>query len=136
MRVHESEKKHRNKIIALALVTLLLASSLLFCAALLEKSTKGQYVYYYGDIEQKIKAENENHVIDFIALANFCGMTKEVSINNASFEINGTRISFTNGSDIAKINGISIKMPSPAAIKTDIALFPFLFWRVFLTDLI
>ena len=122
MRVHESEKKHRNKIIALALVTLLLASSLLFCAALLEKSTKGQYVYYYGDIEQKIKAENENHVIDFIALANFCGMTKEVSINNASFEINGTRISFTNGSDIAKINGISIKMPSPAAIKNGYCL--------------
>ena len=122
MRVHESEKKHRNKIIALALVTLLLASSLLFCAALLEKSTKGQYVYYYGDIEQKIKAENENHVIDFIALANFCGMTKEVSINNASFEINGTRISFTNGSDIAKINGISIKMPSTAAIKNGYCL--------------
>ena len=122
MRVNESEKKHRNKIIALALVTLLLASSLLFCAALLEKSTKGQYVYYYGDIEQKIKAENENHVIDFIALANFCGMTKEVSINNASFEINGTRISFTNGSDIAKINGISIKMPSTVEIKNGYCL--------------
>lgn len=122
MRVNESEKKHRNKVIALALVTLLLASSLLFCAALLEKSTKGQYVYYYGDIEQKIKAENENHVIDFIALANFCGMTKEVSINNASFEINGTRISFTNGSDIAKINGISIKMPSTVEIKNGYCL--------------
>ena len=124
MRVHASEKKHRNKVIALALVTLLLASSLLFCAALLEKSTKGQYVYYYGDIEQKIKAENENHVIDFIALANFCGMTKEVSINNASFEINGTRISFTNGSDIAKINGISIKMPSTVEIKNGYCLIP------------
>ena len=122
MRVNESEKKHRNKVIALALVTLLLASSLLFCAALLEKSTKCQYVYYYGDIEQKIKAENENHVIDFIALANFCGMTKEVSINNASFEINGTRISFTNGSDIAKINGISIKMPSTVEIKNGYCL--------------
>ena len=52
-RVNKIEKSHRNKIIAIALATLLLASTLLFCAAMLEKSTKGQYVYYYGDIEQK-----------------------------------------------------------------------------------
>ncbi|MBR2381058.1 MAG: D-alanyl-D-alanine carboxypeptidase family protein [Clostridia bacterium] len=124
VRVEESEKKHRNKIIALALITLLLASALLFCAALLEKSTKGQYVYYYGDVEQKIKAESETHVVDFIALADFCSMTKEVSINNASFEINNTKASFTNGSDIVKINGISIKMPSAAAIKNGYCLVP------------
>ena len=124
VRVEEIEKKHRNKIIALALITLLLASALLFCAALLEKSTKGQYVYYYGDVEQKIKAENETHVVDFIALADFCSMTKDVSINNASFEINNTKVSFTNGSDIAKINGISIKMPSAAAIKNGYCLVP------------
>lgn len=124
VRVEEIEKKHRNKIIALALITLLLASALLFCAALLEKSTKGQYVYYYGDVEQKIKAESETHVVDFIALADFCSMTKEVSINNASFEINNTKASFTNGSDIAKINGISIKMPSAAAIKNGYCLVP------------
>ena len=123
-RVNKSEKSHKNKIIATALVVLLLASTLLFFAAMLEKSTKGQYIYYYGDVEQKIKAESEIHMIDFIALANFCGMTKEVSINNASFVINNTRISFTNGSDIAKINGINIKMPSPAAIKNGYCLIP------------
>ena len=123
-RVNKSEKSHRNKIIAIALAILLLASTLLFCAAILEKSTKGQYVYYYGDLEQKIKAESEIHMIDFIALADYCKMSKSININNASFEINGTRISFTNGSDIAKINGINIKMPSPAAIKNGYCLIP------------
>lgn len=124
IRFQESERKRRNKIIALSLITLLLASTLLFCAALLEKSTKGQFVYYYGDVEQKIKAEGDVHLVDFIALANYCKMSKSISINNASFEVNGTRVNFTNGSDIAKINGISIKMPAKAEIKNGYCLIP------------
>lgn len=124
IRVEQMEKAHKKKVVALALATLLLASALLFGAAMLETSTRGQYVYYYGDVEQKIKAENEIHMIDFIALADFCAMSKSVNINNASFEINNTKASFTNGSNIAKINGISIEMTSPAAIKNGYCLVP------------
>ena len=124
IRVEQMEKAHKKKVVALALATLLLASALLFGAAMLETSTRGQYVYYYGDVEQKIKAENEIHMIDFIALADFCAMSKSVNINNASFEINNTKASFTNGSNIAKINGINIEMTSPAAIKNGYCLVP------------
>ena len=122
--VDEIEKAHRKKIIWLALGTLFLASTLLFCAALLQNSTKGQYVYYYGDIEQKIAADGDVHTIDFIALADYCGMEKNVGANVATFSLNGTKAIFENGSDIAKINGINVKMPSKAAIKNGYCLVP------------
>ena len=122
--VDEIEKAHRKKIIWLALGTLFLASTLLFCAALLQNSTKGQYVYYYGDVEQKIAAEGDVHTIDFIALADFCGMEKNVSTSVATFLLNGTKAIFENGSDMAKINGINVKMPSKAAIKNGYCLVP------------
>jgi D-alanyl-D-alanine carboxypeptidase len=123
-RIEQNEKRHRNKIIALSLATLFLASALLFCAAMLENSSKGQYVFLYGEAEQKIKKEGEIHVIDFIALADFCRMNKTLTANNAKFEINGTDISFVNGSNVAKINGISIEMSEKAQIKNGYCLIP------------
>ena len=118
------EKKHRQKVVWMALGTLLLASTLLVVAALVENSSRGQYVYYFGDVEQKIAVEGEVQVIDFIALADYCKMEKKISATSATFTLNGTKAVFENGSNIAKINGISVKMPCEAAIKNGFCLVP------------
>lgn len=122
--VEKSEKMHRRKVIGLAFGTLLLACVLIFCAVLIENSNKGMHVYYFGDTEQKIKAEGEVQMIDFIALSDYSGMAQNVSAPNASFEINGTRASFISGSKIAKINGIEVEMPTEASIKNGYCLVP------------
>ena len=81
-------------------------------------------VYYFGGTEQKIKDEGGLQLIDFVALADYCGMTKSVNSPNASFEINGTKASFISGSKTAKINGFDVEMPTEATIKNGYCLVP------------
>ena len=122
--VDKNEKSHKQKIILIAIGIFLLAIALIICAVLIETSNAGMNVYYFGDTEQKIKIEGDVKLIDFIALSDYCGMTKSISSPNASFEINGTTASFISGSKIAKINGFEIEMQAEATIKNGYCLVP------------
>ena len=122
--VDKNEKAHKQKIILIAVGIFLLAIALILCAALIENSNKDMLVYYFGGTEQKIKDEGGLQLIDFVALADYCGMTKSVNSPNASFEINGTKASFISGSKIAKINGFDVEMPTEATIKNGYCLVP------------
>lgn len=125
--VDEGEKKARQKIIYAALATLLVASLLLFTAALMETGS-GKYVYVYGEQEQKINKElalsGNVQLIDLNALADYCGIEKELSGSRATYRANGTEAVFENGSDIALINGIELEMPKGASIKNGYCLIP------------
>ena len=122
--VDKNEKTRKTKLILIAVGIFLLAVALILCATLIEKSNEDMLVYYFGDTEQKIKIEGDVQLIDFVALADYCGMTKSINSPNASFEINGTKASFINGSKTAKINGFDVEMPSEAAIKNGYCLIP------------
>lgn len=126
--VEEGEKRAKQKIIYTALATLLVASLLLFTAALMETGGSGKYVYVYGKQEQKISEElafsGNIQFIDLNALADYCGIEKELSGFQAMYTVNGTTATFENGSDIAKVNGIDLKMPKAASIKNGYCLIP------------
>lgn len=122
--VDKNEKTRKIKLILIAVGIFLLAVALILCATLIEKSNEDMLVYYFGDTEQKIKVEGDVQLIDFVALADYCGMTKSINSPNASFEINGTKASFINGSKTAKINGFDLEMPCDAAIKNGYCLVP------------
>ena len=124
----EIEKKQKRKIIALSLVTLLLASSLLFASTLIETSGKGKYTYIYGEYEQAISTDAcfyENiQLVDLNALANYIGLTKDESNYIVTFSINNTDVIFENNSNIAIVNGIKKEMPTKAQIKNGYCLIP------------
>lgn len=126
--VEEKDKKEKRKIIALALATLLLASTLLFAAALIETSGKGKYIYVYGDYKQSISTDlcfaEGVQLIDINALANYCGISKEEANYVVTFKVNNTYMSFENESNIATINGIKKEMPSASQIKNGYCLIP------------
>ena len=118
--VEQSEKKRFNRLVAASLATLLLASVLLFSAALVETSA-GKHVYAFGEYEQKISNDQAYSgkilLIDMNTLANYCGFEQSYSTYEASFSINGTKATFTDGESKALINGIEIEMPANASIK-------------------
>ena len=126
--VEEKDKKEKRKIIALALASLFLASTLLFIATLIETSGKGKYVYVYGEYEQSINTDlcfiDNVQLIDMNALANYCEFTKEEANNVVTFKINNTHVTFENNSNIASVNGIKKEMPSAALIKNGYCLIP------------
>lgn len=127
-KVKKTEKAQRTTIVLAAIAVFLLAVLLIFCAVFIETSLADRLdnanIYYFGDTKQKIKVEGDAQLIDFVALADYCGMTKSINSPNASFEINGTKASFINGSKTAKINGFDVEMPSEAAIKNGYCLVP------------
>lgn len=126
--VEEKDKNEKRKVVALALVTLLLASTLLFTATLIETSGKGKYVYVYGDYEQSINDElcfyEGIQLIDMNALANYCTLLKEETPYIVTYNINNTYVSFENNSNVAIVNGISKEMPQMAQIKNGYCLVP------------
>lgn len=126
--VEEKDKKEKRKVVALALITLLLASTLLFTATLIETSGKGKYVYVYGDYEQSINDElcfyEGIQLIDMNALANYCALLKEETPYIVTYNINNTYVSFENDSNIAIVNGIKKEMPQMAQIKNGYCLVP------------
>ena len=126
--VEEGERLAKRKIIYTALATLLVASLLLFTAALMETGGSGKYVYVYGEQEQKINEElalsGNVQQIDLNALADYCGIEKELSGSQAAYKINGTEAYFKNGSDVALVNGIELEMPTAASIKNGYCLIP------------
>lgn len=128
LQIAEGERKSKQKMLFVALAVLLVASLLLFTAALIETNGSGRYVYVYGESEQKISAEQAVYngivLIDFNALANYCQIGKEIESDRAIYTINGTRAEFINGNDMAIINGIAHKMSTKAAIKNGYCLIP------------
>ena len=125
--VEQSEKKRFNRLVAASLATLLLASVLLFSAALVETSA-GKHVYVFGEYEQKISNDQAYSgkilLIDMNTLANYCGFEQSYSTYEASFSINGTKATFTDGESKALINGIEIEMPANASIQNGYCLIP------------
>ena len=127
--VEKNEKSDRYRYIACALGILLLASVLFFVATLMETSKSNEkYVYYYGEMEQKLSSElalsNNVQLVDMNSLADYCNIEKSSFFSQAVFKINGTEVSFENGSDVARVNGITVKMPSEALIKSGFCLVP------------
>lgn len=126
-RVKENEKKERQLIIVASLATLLLASILLFTAALIETSA-GKYTYVFGDhkqrIDQEMASSNGIQLIDMNALANYCGFESSTLGTKAEYSGNGTSAVFENGKSYAMINGIKLDMPTKAVIKNGYCLIP------------
>ena len=126
--VERGEQSKRNKLILASLAVLLVASILLFTAALIATSEGKSYTYVYGNYEQKINTElafaNDVQYIDMNALANYCGFEKSSFFTSSIYQFNGTEVSFENGNNIATINGISVEMPAVAVIENGYALVP------------
>lgn len=126
--IAEQDRKEKRKIILSALVALLLASSLLFGASLIETSGKGKYTYVFGDYEQTIRTDvcfdNNVQLIDMNALANYCEFDKQETNNVTTFTINNTFVTFENKSNIATVNGIKKEMSAKAQIKNGYCLVP------------
>ena len=122
--VNEGEKKNKLKIALIVLGVLVFAMILITSACLSESSKKNQYIYHYGDTEQKITYESDVPLIDVSAIADYCGASKSLSSTGAIYEINGTEAIFSNGSKIANINGIEITMPRKAVVKNGYCLIP------------
>ena len=124
-RIEESEKKEKQKFIALALSTLLLASSLLFTATYLETSA-GKYSYVYGEYTQKISRDlalsGKTQLIDLNALADYCKIEKSSSGSKVTYKINGTEATFENLKSTALVNGLEIEMPTKASVKNGYCL--------------
>jgi hypothetical protein len=125
--VEQSEKKRFYKLVAASLATLLLASVLLFSAALVETSA-GKHVYVFGEYEQKINNDQaysgKTLLVDMNTLANYCGMEQSAAVGETSFSINGTKATFFDGESKALINGIEIEMPKRLPSKTVTVSFP------------
>lgn len=127
--VAKNEKTDRYKLIACALGILLLASVLFFIATLMETSkTNNKYVYCYGNTEQKLSEElaisGAIQLVDMNSLADYCKIDKSTFFSKTVFKINGTEASFENGSKDATVNGLTVKMPTEAIIKSGLCLIP------------
>ena len=126
-RIAETEKKDRKRLFVIALATLLLASTLLFTAALIETNA-GKYIYVYGEYKQKIDKKqalaDKIQMIDLNALADYCNMEKEPSGTKVTYKINGTVATFENEKSTANINGIDYQMPTKASVKNGYCLIP------------
>ena len=126
-RIAETEKKDRKRLIVVAIATLLLASTLLFTAALIETSA-GKYIYVYGEYKQKIDKKqalaDKIQMIDLNALADYCNMEKEPSGTKVTYKINGTVATFENEKSTANINGIDYQMSTKASVKNGYCLIP------------
>lgn len=107
-----------------ALSALVLASILLFVAAMIESGSKKEYIYVFGDTEQelseKLAFSDGVQYIDMVALATFCDME---SIEEG-FAINGTYIKLENGSSLATVNGFNVSLSEKALISDNHILIP------------
>ena len=107
-----------------ALSALVLASILLFVAAMIETGSKKEYIYVFGDTEQelieKLAFSDGVQYIDMVALATFCDME---SIEEG-FAINGTYIKLENGSSLATVNGFNVSLSEKALISDNHILIP------------
>lgn len=125
------EKSERNKSMAFVIVILgvfLLASVLLFSAALIHGTSPEMQIYYFGDEEQKIEKEltqdGDVLLIDMNALSRYCKIERSSFFEKARYRINGTEAVFENGSSIAEVNGFEVEMQSPAKITDKYCLVP------------
>lgn len=122
--VERHELTERKTFSIVALSALVLASILLFVAAMIESGSKKEYIYVFGDTEQEL---SENHAfsdgvqyIDMVALATFCDME---SIEEG-FAINGTYIKLENGSSLATVNGFNVSLSEKVLISDNHILIP------------
>ena len=122
--VERHELTERKTFSIVALSALVLASILLFVAAMIESGSKKEYIYVFGDTEQEL---SENHAfsdgvqyIDMVALSTFCDME---SIEKG-FAINGTYIKLENGSSLATVNGFNVSLSEKALISDNHILIP------------
>ncbi len=122
--VERHELTERKTFSIVALSALVLASILLFVAAMIESGSKKEYIYVFGDTEQelseKLAFSDGVQYIDMSALASFCGMDSM----DGGFAINGTFISFTDGNNTAKVNGFDVSLSRKAIIDEKHVLIP------------
>lgn len=122
--VERHELTERKTFSIVALSALVLASILLFVAAMIESGSKKEYIYVFGDTEQelseKLAFSDGVQYIDMSALASFCGMDSM----DGGFAINGTFISFTDGKNTAKVNGLDVSLSKKAIINEKHVLIP------------
>ena len=122
--VERHELTERKTFSIVALSALVLASILLFVAAMIETGSKKEYIYVFGDTEQelseKLAFSDGVQYIDMVALATFCNME---SIEKG-FAINGTYIKLENGSSLAKVNGFNVSLSEKVLISDNHVLIP------------
>ena len=122
--VERHELTERKTFSIVALSALVLASILLFVAAMIESGSKKEYIYVFGDTEQelseKLAFSDGVQYIDMVALSTFCDME---SIEEG-FAINGTYIKLENGSSLATVNGFNVSLSEKALISDNHILIP------------
>lgn len=122
--VERHELTERKTFSIVALSALVLASILLFVAAMIESGSKKEYIYVFGDTEQelseKLAFSDGVQYIDMVALSTFCDMENI----EKGFAINGTSISFTDGNNTAKVNGFNVSLSEKVIIDEKHVLIP------------
>lgn len=122
--VERHELTERKTFSIVALSALVLASILLFVAAMIETGSKKEYIYVFGDTEQelseKLAFSDGVQYIDMVALSTFCDMENI----EKGFAINGTSISFTDGNNTAKVNGFNVSLSEKVIIDEKHVLIP------------
>ena len=128
VQVAEGEQKSRVRLILTSFAVLLLASTLLFTATLIETSRTKQYSYFFGETEQKINEElvlnGTEQMIDINALASYLKLEKSSLFSEMSFQAGMTQVSFTDGSSVAVVNGYEFLMSADAVIKNGYCMIP------------
>ena len=128
VQVAEGENKSRIRLILASLTILLVASALLFTATLIETGRTNQYSYFFGETEQKVNEElvfiGTEQMIDMNALATYLNLEKSSLFSEMSFKSGITQTSFTDGSNVAVVNGNDFVMSTGAVIKNGYCMIP------------
>lgn len=128
VQVAEGENKSRIRLILASLAILLVASALLFTATLIETGRTNQYSYFFGETEQKVNEElvfiGTEQMIDMNALATYLNLEKSSLFSEMSFKSGITQTSFTDGSNVAVVNGNDFVMSTGAVIKNGYCMIP------------
>ncbi len=122
----EREKKKRALVYTMAAILFLIAV-LLFTLAL-SRVLADDHIYDFGGTEKKY-SEKEVMVggvryVDMNEISKMCLMEKKQEKEKITYSVNGTSVSFTDGSSEARVNSFDIKLSGNARINGETCLVP------------
>ena len=121
--------RQRKRLVSIcALITLFVASVLLFTVAIFELTIGDKYVYLFNSEEKSFDKsdilENGVQYVDMNSLADLCSLEVTPLFSSRIYRINGTEIILEDGSDSASVNSLSVKLSAPVKLKDDYCFVP------------
>ncbi len=132
-RLHgEVERGERRSALILCVCSvslLLIASVLLFSAAIAEHSASKKYIYVIGgeeySVEREFVFESDVQYADLYSIADALGIESATVLSSrASFRSCGTELTVRNGSAVATVNGLEFTLSAEARIVGGYCLIP------------